>query len=575
MDPSKIAAVINYPPPSSVKSLQRFLGLVNFSLRFMPKLAAITYPLRHLLRKQVRYQWTEACQRSFQRVKELIQSSTVLAHPDFNKPFRIQTDASNHGLGAALLQLDDNLQLRPVAFISRALSSSEANYSTTEKEFLAIVWAFQRFHPYVHGSPVVVETDHKPLLGLLLKAHPPGRLLRWSLALQEYTFTLEFRKGTENTLADSLSRPEQQAAQYTPPTLVVPLTTEQLTAAQHQDPTTQELAHQIRQLSNLQATRKFMLINNVVHYLSRGQEPRIYVPQALQTAYLELHHDHPMAGHLGFHKVLHKLRTQYYWPKMRQSVSNHLRSCQIFQSIKPPPQQSGLLASISVSEPFELVGWDLTGPFPTTPNGNNYIIVIMEYMTRWCEAFAIPDGSANTVANVLLKQVILRHGCPKQLLSDQGKQFKGEVLRIIAAQLGIQQLFTSPYHPQCNGLTERMNRTLKHMLRAFIDPLHENWDNMLPFAVHAYNTSVQASTRVSPFRALFGRDPRLPLAPQISSPDDAPTHKDAADWWLYLQSLRPAMRYAITKNLQVAQQRQQRHYDKGREEVTYQPDDLV
>ena len=113
------------------------------------------------------------------------------------------------------------------------------------------------------------------------------------------------------------------------------------------------------------------------------------------------------------------------------------------------------------------------------------------------------------------------------------------------------------------------------MLRAFIDPLHENWDNMLPFAVHAYNTSVQASTRVSPFRALFGRDPCLPSAPQISSSEDAPTHKDAADWWLYLQSLRPTMRYAITKNLQVAQQRQRRHYDKGREEVTYQLDDLV
>jgi hypothetical protein len=120
-----------------------------------------------------------------------------------------------------------------------------------------------------------------------------------------------------------------------------------------------------------------------------------------------------------------------------------------------------------------------------------------------------------------------------------------------------------------------MNRTLKHMVHAFIDPLHENWDDMLPFAMHAYNTSVQASTWVSPFRALFGRDPRLPLAPQISSPDDAPTHKDVADWWFYLRSLCPAMRYAITKNLQVAQQRQQRHYDKGREEVTYQPDDLV
>ena len=134
-----------------------------------------------------------------------------------------------------------------------------------------------------------------------------------------------------------------------------------------------------------------------------GQELCIYVHQALWTAYLQLHHDHPMSGHLDFHKVLHKLRVEYYWEEMWQSVLDHLRNCQVCQSIKPPPQQSGLLTSISVSEPFELIGWDLIGPFPTTPDGTIYIIEIMEYLTWWCEAVAIPDGFANTIANVLLK----------------------------------------------------------------------------------------------------------------------------------------------------------------------------
>ena len=213
------------------------------------------------------------------------------------------------------------------------------------------------------------------------------------------------------------------------------------------------------------------------------------------------------------------------------------------------------------------------GPFPETPTRNRYILVITEYLTCWCEATTVPDTSADTIAHALLHKLILYHGCPTQLLSDQGKQFAGEVMEVLTTSLGICSLLTSPYHPQTNGLTERMNKTLKQMISAYVDPLHSNWDRILPFVVHAHNTSVQASTRISPFRALYGRDPRLP--PDPTSCIINPRTTDASDWWLHLQQNIPLIRTTLLRNLQTAQTRQKKAYDTGRLTMEYADDDLV
>ena len=125
---------------------------------------------------------------------------------------------------------------------------------------------------------------------------------------------------------------------------------------------------------------------------------------------------------------------------------------------------------------------------------------------------------------------------------------------MLSHSLGIKQVFTSPYHPQTNGLTERMNKTIKQVISAYVDPLHQSWDQVLPFAVHAYNTSVQTSTKISPFRALYGRDPHLP--PDIHNVKVQPQRNDATEWWLHLQLHQPLLRRALQHNLRMAQQRQ-------------------
>ncbi|KAH7301299.1 hypothetical protein KP509_23G019200 [Ceratopteris richardii] len=146
-------------------------------------------------------------------------------------------------------------------------------------------------------------------------------------------------------------------------------------------------------------------------------------------------------------------------------------------------------------------------------------------------------------------------------------------MQVLAKCLGMTLLFTSPYHPQTNGLTERMNKTIKQILNSFIDPLQQNWDQVLPFAVYAYNTSVQASTRVSPFRALYGRDPKLP--PDLQTLQVKSKYRDATDWWLFLQKHLPLLQYSLHQNLQIAQKRQKHNYDQGRQAVTYKDRDLV
>ena len=574
MDPEKTEAVQKFPRPTTVKQLQRFLGLLTFSLRFIPRLADLSAPLRALLQKDAPFLWTEACESSFLQLKRTLQASDLLAHPDFTKPFHLQTDASNVGLGAVLLQSDDNDQLRPIAYISRSLTKAEQNYSTTEKEFLAIVWAFHRFHPYLHGSNTSVETDHQPLLSLIKKAHPPGRLLRWALALQDYTFTLRYRHGSQNIVADGLSRISFQANQIASNTIDFPISSSQMANMQQHDKKIQDICHRLRAEPTSSLTKQFMIQDNVLLFCQVGKEPRVYVPEQLRLSYLRFFHDHPLSGHLGFHKVLDKIRCKFYWPGLRHEVASYIKACNLCQAIKSPQVAQGLLHPIQVQAPFEVVGWDIMGPFPESQEGNKFILVITEYLTRWAETAAIPDAKAMTIASKLLDKIIFPHGCPLQILSDRGPQFNSELLRLVSTQLGIQQLFTSPYHPQTNGLTERLNRTLKQQISAYIDPLHSTWDRILPFVTHAYNTTVQASTRISPFRALYGRDPRLP--PEVAVPQPTTRlHADAVSWWSHLQQLQPLLRKAITSNLHQAQLRQKRQHDVGRADHQYHVGDKV
>ena len=203
---AKVCAVSKFPQPTTKKELQRFLGLVGYYRSFCKNFSSVVYPLTELLKGKAKFVWSSACQQAFENVKCLLCSSPVLAAPCFDRPFMLQVDASQVGAGAVLLQGDDHGVVRPVSFFSKKFNRYQSNYSVIEKETLALIWALQHFDVYVGGAPLVVYTDHNPLTFLKSLRTPNQRLVRWSLFLQAYDLTILHIKGTENVMADALSR---------------------------------------------------------------------------------------------------------------------------------------------------------------------------------------------------------------------------------------------------------------------------------------------------------------------------------------------------------------------------------
>jgi hypothetical protein len=169
------------------------------------------------------------------------------------------------------------------------------------------------------------------------------------------------------------------------------------------------------------------------------------------------------------------------------------------------------MESITATAPFDRLGLDILGPFPRSLKGNCHIIVAVDYFTKWVETKAIPAATAIAVAEFFVESIVLRHGAPKAILTDQGKCFNNAMMKAVLRLLQTEYRTTTPYHPQANGLTERWNHTCAAMLSMYVDNKHENWDEALPFVTFAYNSAKQESTKHSPFELVYARNPLLPI----------------------------------------------------------------
>lgn len=585
VDTEKVKAVQEFPEPTNLVELQRFLGKVTYLGQFIPRLSDHTQPLRALLRAPV-FEWTDECREAFKKLCSLLSTAPVLRYPDFSRPFILRTDASDVGLGVALMQEDPATGRRhPIAYGSRSLTAAEVNYSATDKECLAVVWGFAKFHAYLHGSFTHVECDHVAVNSVLKKKQLAGRHARWALAVQDYRFDVRYRSGTSMVDVDALSRAPVAALDVVPPLPALepgaPLPDrEEVRRFQREDLWSSKVLQALESGQVVgdddfkDLVSRYRLEDGLL-YFSEGDNLRLVIPSIFIPVYLRAFHDDPVAGHLGFHKVLDKLRARFYWPHMRKDLHLYLQSCHLCQARhahSTPP--SGSLQSIQVHRPFELVAFDLIGPFPVTASGNQYAIVLSDYLTRWVEVCPLPAATASHVADFLYSHVILRHGCPERVLSDNGTHFTSEVIKVLVAKLQIRHSFTTAYHPETDGLVERLNRTFKNMLSKYINFQQTDWDQYLQFIRFAYVSSVQQSLQVSPFRALYGRDPVFPA--QVGFPMFDPVTADAKVWSRYLDHTLPLIRTAAAENLAHAQAIQHKHYNLRHAPVPiFSPGDLV
>ena len=291
-----------------------------------------------------------------------------------------------------------------------------------------------------------------------------------------------------------------------------------------------------------------------------GTRLQLVLPRSLIPDILSALHDAPSAGHLGVNKTVERVRERFYWYGLQHDVEDWCRQCEKCARRKSPQAMARApLVSSCPGYPFERIALDIMGPMPTTESSNKYILVVGDYFTKWKEAFAIPNQEAKTVAEKLVKEVISRYGAPEKIHSDQGRNFEAQLFQEICVLFNMDKTRTSPYHPESDGMVERMNRTLQNMLAKYVSDHQRDWDEHLPLMMMAYRSSVHASTQYTPFYLLFGHEVRLPVDVMFGR---QPNHKpEVSDYVRNLRDTLEEVHEHAREHLRAAQKRQKDHYD--------------
>uniref|UniRef100_A0A5S6Q6P2 RNA-directed DNA polymerase n=1 Tax=Trichuris muris TaxID=70415 RepID=A0A5S6Q6P2_TRIMR len=585
-DPELTDKIVNYPEPKCLEELRSFVGLASYYRKFISGFANIAKPLHQLSEKGVSFIWNESCQKAFLELKG-------------------HTDASDVAMGAILSQIGADGLEHPVAFASKSFSKAQRNYCVTRREMLAVVTFVDYFRPYLQNRRFTLRTDHEALRWLQTSGNTDGQWARWQERLQQFDFVIMHRPGKQHLNADALSR--------------IPC----LQCGRKGEPITQRLFQAIGTVfmrqSDKAETRKrqlndpylrpFLLEKEKgnaacpgegadlwerklrenwqrleVHdgilyrrwYSDDGSKSwlQMVIPHQMTGEVLHELHGGVLSGHLGERKTIGRVRERFYWPGYCRDVTEWVRRCSVCCARKSPvPKRIAPLQLSRVGRRWERVALDILGPLPCCPDGNRYILVIMDYFTKYAEAYGLPNQESGTVADKLVNEFICRYGIPESIHSDQGRQFESKLITDLCTKLGIRKTRTTPYRPQSDGLVERMNRSLTALLTAYAYDNPTTWTSWLPKVMLAYRTSVHVSTGETPFFLMFGQQCRMPVDLMVGEPvlPRQTQHE-------YVREMAKEMERAFTSvrtKLGVAQKRQKLYYDRYVHGAAYEEGDFV
>nr|GEW76205.1 reverse transcriptase domain-containing protein [Tanacetum cinerariifolium] len=463
VDKEKIEVISKLPHPTTVKGIRSFLGHAGFYRRFIKDFSKVSRPMTHLLEKNSPFIFSNECIQAFRTLKDKLTEAPILIAPNWDQPFEL----------------------------IKMMNQAEANYTTTEKEMLAVVYAFEKFRSYLIMNKSIVYTDHSALKYLFAKKDAKARLLRWILLLQEFDFKVINTRGAENYAADHLSRLENPYENvFDPKEINKTFPLESLNKVAHKHPSTpwfSDLANYHAGkfiIKGMTSQQKKKFFKDARHYFwddlylfrtCADQIIRRCVASKEAIDILNACHSGPTEGHYGASYTANKVfNSGFYWPSIYKDAFELVKRCDSCQRQGKVSQKDEMQQNfIQIYEIFDVWGIDFMGPFPCS-KGNKYILVAVDYLSKWVEAKALPTNDARVVVK-FLKSLFSKFGTPKAIISDRGAHFYNDQFLRVMAKYGVTHRLSTSYHPQTSGQVKVTNRGLKRILERTVGENHASW----------------------------------------------------------------------------------------------------
>ena len=545
MDPSKVQTIQDWPEPCKVKDVQSFLGFTNFYCCFISNYSNIMIPLTQLTCKGIPWNFTNAAQKSFQALKSTFTSAPVLTHWVPAKPIIVETNAFDYALGAILSIQTNSGEIHPVAFHSHTFSAPELNYDTHDKELLAIFEAFHVWQHFLKGSstPIDVVMDHKNLEYFSTTKVLIHHQARWSEYLSQFNLVIRFRPGKLRTKPNSLTRcwdvyPKGGNSDYATINLsnFCPMFTQEqisvsLRATELLNPVLQ--ATVIMDQEQLNSDILSALPNDPL-YIAHLKELKpcwsvtpnrflchdslIYIPDSnnLRLRVLCYKHNHILSRHPGQNKTVDLICHNYTWPRLREFVKKYCKSCTTCMRAKPQRHKPyGLLKQLPIPKRlWNSISMDFIETLPTSSGCNSILVIVDQLSKQGIFILTTIHCTSEDLAMLFIMHVFSKHGIPEHVTSNCSPKFISRFFCSLGKALDMKLHFTSGYHLEGHGQTEQTNQTLEQYLWIFCNYQQDNWYTLLLLAEFAYNNTLSAITRISPFFANKGYHPNLTVHPE-------------------------------------------------------------
>ncbi|KAL1203462.1 RNA-directed DNA polymerase-like protein [Cardamine amara subsp. amara] len=554
VDEEKIKAIQEWPTPTTIGHVRSFHGLASFYRRFVQNFSTIAAPLASVIKKDVAFKWGPAQEEAFNKLKDSLTHAPVLVLPNFNKTFEIECDASGTGIGAVLTQ-----EGKPVAYFSEKLHGASLNYPIYDKELYALVRSLETWQHYLLSREFVIHTDHETLKHLRGQTTLKRRHAKWLEFVETFPYVIKYKKGKENIVADALSR--RYALITTMEAKVMGF--EHIKLSYETDPEFQE---------TYKGTSKAALGR---FYQQDGflfREKRLCIPQgSMRELILREAHGGGLMGHFGRDKTLSVVMEHFFWPHLKRDVERFCSKCITCLKAKSRSHPYGLYMPLPIPHlPWVDISMDFVLGLPQV-NHKDSIFVVVDRFSKMAHFIACnKTNDATQTADLFFKEVVRLHGVPRIIVSDRDTKFLSHFWKTLWKKLGTKLLFSTTCHPQTDGQTEVVNRTLSTLLRATVGKNLRNWVSCLPYIEFAYNHARHSATKQSPFEIVYGFNPLTPLdlSPLPQAIYSSPTGETKAE---FVKKLHQRVRDNLAKKTD----QYKKQADKGRREITFEPGEWV